>query len=110
MLPPCTSRRRDLRRAILFTLAGTLAATPAGMPGGLEGAIDQPARGLVAPQVPVLWVAEHDRDDDLWLLGRRVSDEPRVLHVERLGPRQRAGLAGDVDRLAAAERPGGAAE
>src|ERR1051325_1029763 len=99
MLPPRAARRGDLRRAIFCTSVGRL-----------ERAIDQATRRLVAAQVPVLRVAEHDGDDDLRLLGGRVSDEPRVLHVERLGPGQRAGLAGDADRLAAAERARGAAE
>src|SRR5579859_4834649 len=101
MLPPGASRRRDLRGAIFFT--------PGGMPG-VERAVDQAARRLVTAQVPVLGVAEHHGHDDLRLLGRRVSDEPRVLHVERLGPGQRAGLAGDADRLVLAERARGATE
>ena len=65
--------------------------------------LDEAAGGLVAPQVPVLRVAEHDRHDDLGLLGRGIAHEPRVLHVERLGLGQRAGLPGDMDGLALAE-------
>src|SRR2546429_6942054 len=98
MLPSYATRRGDLRRAIFFTL------------GGRQRAIDQPAGRFVSAQMPVLRVAEHDGDDDLRLLRRRVPDEPRVLHVEWLGPGQCAGLAGDADRLVAAERARGAAE
>src|ERR1043166_7246775 len=98
MLPSYATRRRDLHRAIFFTS------------GGIKRAVDQSPGDLVAAQMPVLRVAEDDRDDDLRLLGRRVSDEPGVLHVERLSPGQRPGLAGDADRLAPAERARRAAE
>src|SRR5215468_4803239 len=104
MLPSYAARRRGLPGASFFTLV-------AGVPEAvIQGAVDQPAGGLVAAQVPVLRVAEHDGDDDLGLLGGGVAHEPRVLHVERLGPVQRAGLAGDVDRLVPAKRSRGTAE
>src|ERR1700704_1681760 len=112
MLPSYAARRRSLPvRASSRPWPGVPRAVPGVLPGlVIERAVDQPPGRLVAAQVPVLRVAEHDGYDDLWLLGRGISHEPRVLHVERLGPGQRAGLAGDADRLAPPERSRRAAE
>src|SRR4051812_19158969 len=76
----------------------------------LGGTIDQTLTDLVTLELPALGVAEHDRHDDLWLVGRRVADEPRVLRVRRALQRERAGLAGGADLVVLAERPGRAAE
>src|SRR6185312_5776446 len=76
--------------------------------GRSERTLDHLLRSLVAAQVPVLGIPEQNRHDDLRLVRRRVADEPRILHVERLARRERARLACNAFALAEALR--GAAE